>query len=108
MKVAMSALGHKRTCAAQNGMSALPRIATAKADIGKPSGLLYPPKADICSAQAHVCFVPEADTRHSKNSSEAEEISDCLAPRHHVVIAELDKFANISWLKKQIAGEAPL
>src|SRR5215831_18776118 len=29
----MSALGQKQTCAAQNGMSALPPIATAKADI---------------------------------------------------------------------------
>ena len=39
----MSALGHKRTYAVQKGMSALP------------------PKADMCSAQAHVCFVPKAD-----------------------------------------------
>ena len=39
----MSALGHKRAFAVQNGMSALP------------------PKADICSAQAHVRFVPKAD-----------------------------------------------
>jgi len=39
----MSALGHKRTFAAQNVMSALP------------------PKADICSALAHVRFVPIAD-----------------------------------------------
>src|SRR5262245_66242839 len=31
----MSALGQKRTCAVQNGMSALPRIATAKADSRK-------------------------------------------------------------------------
>jgi hypothetical protein len=30
----MSALGHKQTCAVQNGMSALPPIATEKADIG--------------------------------------------------------------------------
>ena len=36
--------GSKRTCAVQNVMSALP------------------PKADICSAQANVCFVPIADT----------------------------------------------
>jgi len=36
----MSALGQKQTCAVQNGMSALP------------------PKADICSASAHVCFGP--------------------------------------------------
>ena len=39
----MSALGHKRTCAAQTVMSALH------------------PKADMCSAQAHVRFVPKAD-----------------------------------------------
>ena len=38
--LAMSALGHKRTYAVQNGMSALP------------------PKADMCSAQADVRFVP--------------------------------------------------
>jgi hypothetical protein len=30
----MSALGQKQACAAQKGMSALPPIATAKADIG--------------------------------------------------------------------------
>ena len=39
----MSALGHKRTFAVQKVMSALP------------------PKADMCSAQADVRFVPEAD-----------------------------------------------
>ena len=39
----MSALGQKQTFAMQNAMSALP------------------PKADMCSAQAHVCFVPIAD-----------------------------------------------
>ena len=41
----MSALGHKRTFAVQNAMSALP------------------PKADISSAQSHVRFVPKADIR---------------------------------------------
>ena len=39
----MSALGHKQTCAVQNAMSALPPI------------------ADMCSAPAHVRFVPIAD-----------------------------------------------
>ena len=39
----MSALGHKRTFAAQKAMSALP------------------PKADMCSATRHVRFVPKAD-----------------------------------------------
>jgi hypothetical protein len=40
----MSALGQKQTYAAQNGMSALPPIATAKADFGEPSCLLCPQK----------------------------------------------------------------
>ena len=39
----MSALGHKRTFALQNVMSALP------------------PKADMCSAKRHVRLVPIAD-----------------------------------------------
>ena len=43
----MSALGHKQTFAMQNGMSALP------------------PKADMCSALAHVRYVPIADIRYS-------------------------------------------
>ena len=44
----MSALGHKRTCAVQNAMSALPPI------------------ADMCGATRDVRFVPIADmaTRH--------------------------------------------
>src|SRR5262249_11263732 len=41
---AMSALGHKQTYAAHKLTSALPPIATAKADIGKPSCPLYPQK----------------------------------------------------------------
>ena len=41
----MSALGHKRTFAVQNGMSALP------------------PKADIDRGRRNVCFVPIADIR---------------------------------------------
>jgi len=39
----MSALGQKQTYAVQKVMSALP------------------PKADICSATAHVCYGPKAD-----------------------------------------------
>jgi hypothetical protein len=38
----MSALGHKRTCALQNGMSALHPIATVKADFRKGQYLLCP------------------------------------------------------------------
>jgi hypothetical protein len=40
----MSALGHKRTYAAHKTMSALPPIATAKADIRKTECPLYPQK----------------------------------------------------------------
>ena len=40
----MSALGQKQTYAAQKAMSALPPIATAKADSRKRSYLLYPRK----------------------------------------------------------------
>src|SRR5262249_19276872 len=43
----MSALGQKQTHAVQQGMSALP------------------PKADICSAQAHVRFTPESDIKRA-------------------------------------------
>src|SRR5262245_58518421 len=45
----MSALGHKRTCASQNVMSALH------------------PKADMCGAPAHVCFGPKADSCSAAN-----------------------------------------
>ena len=46
----MSALGQKRTCAAQNSMSALP------------------PKADMCGALANVRFGPIADSCTAANS----------------------------------------
>jgi hypothetical protein len=42
----MSALGQKQTFAPQKAMSALP------------------PKADMCSATAHVCYGPIADIGH--------------------------------------------
>jgi len=45
----MSALGQKQTCAAQEGMSALVPKATAKADSGKRSYLLYTQK-QTCAA----------------------------------------------------------
>ena len=52
----MSALGHKQTCASQNGMSALP------------------PKADMCDATKDVRFGPMADIRIdlSKPSAKAK------------------------------------
>jgi len=46
----MSALGHKRTYAAQQAMSALHPIATTKADMRKRSCPLYPRKR-TCAVQ---------------------------------------------------------
>ena len=61
----MSALGQKQTYAVQQGMSALPPKATAKADMPHYS------KADMCSALPDVCFGPKADIPppHSITSS---------------------------------------
>jgi hypothetical protein len=57
----MSALGHKRTRAPQYVVSALLPIATAKADMPQMVMSAFHPKADMCSALAHVCFGPIAD-----------------------------------------------
>jgi hypothetical protein len=46
----MSALGQKQTCAPHKLMSALPPIATVKADIRNGSCLLYPRKR-TCAVQ---------------------------------------------------------
>jgi len=51
----MSALGHKQTLAAQKRMSALPPIATAKADMPQMVMSALPPKADMCGARGYVC-----------------------------------------------------
>ena len=56
----MSALGHKRTYAVQKVMSALAPTATAKAHAAMVMSALLP-KADMCSALAHVRFGPIAD-----------------------------------------------
>ena len=57
----MSALGHKRTYAVQNGMSALPPIATAKADMPQMVMSALLPKADMCGATRDVRLGPIAD-----------------------------------------------
>jgi hypothetical protein len=44
----MSALGQKRTYALQQAMSALPPIATAKADMAQMVMSALAPKADMC------------------------------------------------------------
>ena len=56
VQLGMSALGQKQTYAAQQVMSALPPIATAKEDFPQNVMSALPPKADMCSAPAHVCL----------------------------------------------------
>src|SRR5262249_8443988 len=62
--VCVSALGHKRTYAPQQAMSALHPIATTKADIGKPSCLLYPRKR-TCAVQQLMSALGQKRTFHS-------------------------------------------
>jgi hypothetical protein len=57
----MSALGQKQTFAVQKGMSAVPPIATAKADSRKRFMSALPPKADMCGAPADIGYRPIAD-----------------------------------------------
>jgi len=57
----MSALGQKQTCAPQNVMSALPQIATAKADMLQMVMSALPLKADMCGATSDVGYGPIAD-----------------------------------------------
>ena len=55
----MSALAQKQTSAAQKAMSALPPIATAKADFRKRSCLLYSQK-QTCAAQNGMSALSES------------------------------------------------
>jgi hypothetical protein len=50
----MSALGHKQTFAPRQATSALPPIATAKADMPQMVMSALPPKAGMCAALADV------------------------------------------------------
>jgi len=69
----MSALGQKQTCALQNPMSALHPIATAKADMPQMVMSALPLKADMCSANRHVCFGPKADILTLPTSASARK-----------------------------------
>ena len=58
---AMSALGQKQTYAMQYAMSALPPIATAKADFRTRSCLLYPRKRTCAVQKGMSALPPKAD-----------------------------------------------
>jgi hypothetical protein len=69
----MSALGQKQTYAVHQPMSALPPIATAKADMQQTVMSALYSKADMCGAVPHVCFGPIADITH-------RNLDVCLSP----------------------------
>src|SRR5262245_45020200 len=64
----MSALGQNQTCAAHKAMSALPRIATAKADFRKRSCLLYPQKR-TCAVQDRMSAKGQKRTLRSNRNA---------------------------------------
>src|SRR5262245_58259438 len=80
----MSASGHKPTYAPQNVISALPRIATAKATSRK-THVALPPKADMCSANIDVRYGPKADIRYylAERSLHARPGLTCGYQRFH-------------------------
>src|SRR5690242_1676051 len=58
-------------------VSALPPLATAKADLSNSPCPLYPPKADVCTARDDVCFGPKADMA---SLQESEHIWTVIGP----------------------------
>src|SRR5262245_21946415 len=103
----MSALGHKQTYALHKVMSALLPIATAKADIGKPSCLLYPRK-QICAVQLGMSALGQKRTScHSfdhligaveqrAGDVEAERFGRFEIDHQHVLVRRLHR--QIGWL----------
>ena len=81
----MSALGHKRTFAVQNGMSALP------------------PKADMCSAQADVRFVPIFDHLRWLNILDAIKRCDSNLP---TIVCPVQQSLPLPRAAKRITGLA--
>jgi hypothetical protein len=83
----MSALGQKQTYAAQKAMSALPPIATAKANIGKTRCLLYPRKR-TCAAQQPMSATGQ---KRTCNATVAKRALDKFpAPFEHHVMDRCD------------------
>ena len=57
----MSALGQKQTCAVHQRHVRFTPNSDRKCGFSQTAMSALPPKADMCSARAHVCFGPEAD-----------------------------------------------
>jgi hypothetical protein len=89
--IALSALGQKQTCAAQNVMSALR------------------PKADMCGALAHVCFGPEADIgSHSITASaSAINFAGIRSPSNFAVLRLMTNSVRVGRTTGSSAGSTP-
>src|SRR5262245_22561178 len=78
----MSALGQKQTCAVQKGMSALPPIATAKADCRKGSCLLYSRKR-TCAAHSLMSALGQKRTNATQDETRIER-DRCASLLRHI------------------------
>jgi len=123
----MSALGQKRTYAMQKAMSALPPIATAKADIRKTPCLLYPRKQTCavhqpmsalgqkrtCAAQhimsalppiaTSIAFVGMSTLGHKRTLISS---STALQRTHQLLLLPLDPGANARPIMRRTASWA--
>ena len=81
-------------------MSALPRIATAKADFRKKVMSALPPKADVCGALADVRFGPKAD--NLCGDARERHVAAALLPTH------LDKSPDLTAARRAAGSDRKL
>jgi|SRR5262245_40416278 len=111
----MSALGHKQTYAPQQAMSALPPIATEKADFRKRSCLLYPRK-QTCAAHPLMSALgqkrtsaPQQRERYSITSSAAvSRVVGTVSPSAFAVLRLIVSSNLVGACTGSSAGFAPL
>src|SRR5262245_21873415 len=99
--VVMSALGHKRTYAVQTDMSALPPIATEKANFRKRSCLLYPRKR-TCAVQLGMSALGQKRTFCVRSEPGGDEAVFNSAPGSFwtkVKVGRLQAAASLIFLK---------
>ena len=72
----MSALGHKRTCALQQVMSAFTPDSDRESGFPRKVMSALTPKADMCGALVHVRYGPKADIEPYSITSSARASSD--------------------------------
>src|SRR5262245_26414532 len=105
----MSALGHKQTCAIHQPMSALPPIATAKADMPQMVMSALLPKADMCGANEHVRYGPIADISRYSITSSARDSSDggIVIPSAFAVLLLMTNSNRVACRNGKSVGRAP-